>query len=1096
MRIRKEQMAAVALESRRTSLAEALQKRGFDTRLDTATTDLIVADAEQRQARVQLGIDGSMTVTSAESRTVSILPDEQGEPRRITGPADLDTFIDSNEDNRTTTIRSTAGGSYQLQNDLAGQLQEIRYPDDTSFRIQRDEQGWQEIDRNGGVTRFAFGRRGRLTEITDPRSNTTRFDYDQHGWANRITAPDGTAYEYDVDEDGFPRNWKVNGQLHANYRWDDKKPLMTAEYQDGHKVGFLFEGEQLVQARNLQSVLKLKYDDQGNLLEENQNGKIVRYQYDKTNLLTAIITPDNEVLRFERDGEGRICRLIDWSGQATTLQYHPQGPVARISFPNGVVTKLDCNRAGQDSAIRTVPPNTPRPLVDLGYDHDACGRVVAMRDGRQTREYTYDAEGRLTGVQSEQPGLNESFELDAMGNSVRSGNREREVNSLNQVTRYGEEELTYDALGNMTSGPTARGRTQFVYNGQGQLISAGLPANEEVAYEYDPLGRRIRKTVGEVVTEYVWAGFTLLYEETMGPAPFERRDHLFLPGSFLPVAMRVDGKLYYQHTDHRMAPLCLTDEAGNPVWRAEYSAFGRTRILQAEVANPWRLMNQYYDDETGLHYNLARYYHPVLGTYLSADPLLDDGGSLNYYLYALGDPINKADPTGQFILMAIVVGAVAGAVIAGAIEAYRQSKKPGSLWDKTKAVAKKATIGAVAGAVGGAVGGLAAAGAALALTGSTAAVTAGSATIGTLMAVGATEGGAGALAETCVEAAAEGRAPTGKELFWSGLIGTGVGALTAGIGGLWAARSARKAMRETAEEGAEKLAKEGMGEAAEEGLEKAGREGLEEGAETGARAMSDEAADAAVAQSKAAHQAAQDIAPNGISPKHQRKFSKMAQDNDQFIIVRDGNVDSMKFQGKKGYTPKPVTCKAKTAKFGPDAGTVVDPTHPRQAAFWDAAERAAADEGPDALKKVRADRAKAADSWESFKTSQVDTPGSGYTVDPDGVVRLHGDKVHGDYDLHGVFDGTSKDRVSFGSGAEGDPNVALASQRRQQMNETLNPGSNKEMVQHGGQDDWLNPNKRPDPPSTAFTPDGQQVHLADEQAMEQFYKDNGLPWDY
>jgi RHS repeat-associated protein len=59
------------------------------------------------------------------------------------------------------------------------------------------------------------------------------------------------------------------------------------------------------------------------------------------------------------------------------------------------------------------------------------------------------------------------------------------------------------------------------------------------------------------------------------------------------------------------------------------------------------LAGQYFDQETGLHYNYHRYYDPATGRYLTPDPIGLTGG-INLYAYANIDPINAIDPLGLF----------------------------------------------------------------------------------------------------------------------------------------------------------------------------------------------------------------------------------------------------------------------------------------------------------------------------------------------------------------------------------------------------------------------------------------------------------------
>jgi RHS repeat-associated protein len=68
--------------------------------------------------------------------------------------------------------------------------------------------------------------------------------------------------------------------------------------------------------------------------------------------------------------------------------------------------------------------------------------------------------------------------------------------------------------------------------------------------------------------------------------------------------------------------------------------------------SPWdlptiRFPGQYYDAETGLHYNRFRYYDPSIGRYVSADPIGQiASGDPNLYAYVWNDPINYIDPSG------------------------------------------------------------------------------------------------------------------------------------------------------------------------------------------------------------------------------------------------------------------------------------------------------------------------------------------------------------------------------------------------------------------------------------------------------------------
>jgi RHS repeat-associated protein len=137
--------------------------------------------------------------------------------------------------------------------------------------------------------------------------------------------------------------------------------------------------------------------------------------------------------------------------------------------------------------------------------------------------------------------------------------------------------------------------------------------------------------------------------------------HQYIALDDKPVALLTPGKLgsttlYAVHTDHRNAPLALTDEQRQVVWQAKVSDYGYASQVDRDQANRdqatlgtvtynLRASNQYFDAETNLHYNTHRYFDPLAQRYLTPDPLgLAVGPDL--YAFALNRPHELSDPLG------------------------------------------------------------------------------------------------------------------------------------------------------------------------------------------------------------------------------------------------------------------------------------------------------------------------------------------------------------------------------------------------------------------------------------------------------------------
>jgi RHS repeat-associated protein len=111
--------------------------------------------------------------------------------------------------------------------------------------------------------------------------------------------------------------------------------------------------------------------------------------------------------------------------------------------------------------------------------------------------------------------------------------------------------------------------------------------------------------------------------------------------------------IYYAHNDHLGTPHMLTNDNGEAVWSAYYDPFGKAIMNEDldgdgnKVTLNQRFPGQYYDVESGLHYNYHRYYDPETGRYITSDPIGLDGG-LNPYRYVNNNPARWTDLLGLY----------------------------------------------------------------------------------------------------------------------------------------------------------------------------------------------------------------------------------------------------------------------------------------------------------------------------------------------------------------------------------------------------------------------------------------------------------------
>ena len=133
------------------------------------------------------------------------------------------------------------------------------------------------------------------------------------------------------------------------------------------------------------------------------------------------------------------------------------------------------------------------------------------------------------------------------------------------------------------------------------------------------------------------------------------------------VAMRENSTVYYLLTDHLGSTAITANSSGNRVAELRYKAWGETRYTYGTTPTTYCFTGQREDATIGLYFYNARYYHPALGRFISADPMVPEPGNpqaLNRYAYVYNNPLRYTDSTGHLPWWAYVAG-VAGLYIVG-----------------------------------------------------------------------------------------------------------------------------------------------------------------------------------------------------------------------------------------------------------------------------------------------------------------------------------------------------------------------------------------------------------------------------------------------
>ncbi|MBP1126325.1 MULTISPECIES: RHS repeat-associated core domain-containing protein [Pseudomonas] len=537
-----------------------------------------------------------------------------------------------------------AYGKITAERDELGHVTRYEYADGLHLISRRLNADGTQVQYRYDNTRLL------LTEIENEVGETYRLAYHPNGLIQQEIGFDGqrTAYVYDLN--GNLQEKTEHGddgsQLVTRYARDHAGRLVRKTLPDGALVDYAYDRQgNLLSVVDGHWALAYEYDRQNRLTAEHQGWGTLRYGYDACGQLQRLRLPDNNRVTFNHDKGGHLA-TVQLNGEVLTSHLFKAGKEQQRQ-QGELISHYhydDQHRLHAHAITQQENRHYRRQ-----YDYDKSGNLSRILDTRKgEHRYAYDPLHRLTRADHSQD-LQERFGHNPAGNLLMHDRPGPDIVAGNRLMIQGDRHYDYDAFGNLIRERRGKAHalvTEYRYDCQHRLTSITQPNGQTAHYRYDPFGRRISKTVDGVTTEFFWQGDKLIAEHHAD----RHRSYLYEPDSFRPLAL-LEGfgpnatQPYHYQLDHLGTPQELTAADGEIVWSAHYRAYGQiSRLDVGKIDNPLRFQGQYFDEESGLHYNRHRYYNPDVGRYLTPDPVKLAGG-INAYQY-VPNPTGWVDPLG------------------------------------------------------------------------------------------------------------------------------------------------------------------------------------------------------------------------------------------------------------------------------------------------------------------------------------------------------------------------------------------------------------------------------------------------------------------
>ena len=618
-----------------------------------ATTNLLLSTTDPLGRKTAYSYDAAGNVTSV---------------TRLAGTSGAVTtsFTYESTFNQMTSVTDPLGHSTTFAHDAQGRLTSITNALGQASTVTPGPTGQPVAiaDALGNTTQFAYTA-GDLVSITDPVGKVTTRSLDSAGRLGTLTNPLGqrTSYAYGAFDNVTGITDALNGVTQFTY--DPNGNLLSLTDARGGVTGYAYDNMDRVASRMdpLGRSESSTYDLNGNPASSaDRKGQVTSRSYDALDRRAQMTYADGATITYTWDAGNRMTQITDSQSGTITRTYDLLDRLTQETTPQGAVSYA-YDAAGRRASMTVAG----QPAVTYGYDnanrlltitqggnvvtftYDAAGRraSVTLPNGLVT-EYAYDAASRLTGLTYRKDSTTLgalSYMYDAAGNRLRVGGTwartglppaldSASYDAANRHLTFGAQVLTYDLNGNLLSD----GTSGYTWDARNRLT--GITGPITATFQYDATGRRTRKTINGLTTDFVHDGINPVTESSPGGTGFlvtgQGVDDYILRVGPVSTSMFL--------TDALGSLVATTDAAGVVQSEVTYEPFGATEI--SSPAPAYRFTGREHDEPMYLYYYRARYYHIDLQRFTSEDPIGFTGEDVNLYAYVANDPIRYSDPLG------------------------------------------------------------------------------------------------------------------------------------------------------------------------------------------------------------------------------------------------------------------------------------------------------------------------------------------------------------------------------------------------------------------------------------------------------------------